>query len=140
MRVYIAILLLGMVTKVTASVPDIDGTKELCHSSAKLFEKGKMKDLADILVPHWPINQEEINKLVHQGMSQFELFTFRSGSALGTEFIDTREVGSSFVMHTYAIKFEYHAMRYNCIFYKPKDEWVVNTINWDGKLELLFNQ
>lgn len=63
----------------------------------------------------------------------------RFGDIIGVDFVGTKTAGSSFIQYTYIAKFEKHAIRYVCIFYRPKDYWLVNSVYWDDKIQLLFD-
>lgn len=39
--------------------------------------------------------------------------------------------GNSLIRHVFLIKHERHALEFSCVFYKPKDRWMANTILWD---------
>lgn len=55
--------------------------------------------------------------------------TERSETEELTEVSDTKQL---------CAKFENHAHRFVCIFYRPEDEWLVNTVHWDDQATLLF--
>ena len=33
-----------------------------------------------------------------------------------------------------------HVIRWKMVYYKPKDEWKLNHMMWDDKIELLFDE
>lgn len=120
-------------------IKNIEGTKQLCQKAADAFGAGDPKKSMKILKPHWPLPVEEIDNLAYQTESQLKMVSSRFGTILGADFVATKVAGNSFVQHTYIGKFEKHAVRYICVFYKPKEEWVVNAVYWDDKTPALFN-
>lgn len=124
---------------VAEPIVNIEGTKRLCQKAVDAFGAGNPKQSMEILKPHWPLPTEEIDNLAYQTESQLKMVSSRFGSILGTDFVGTKVAGNSFVQHTYIGKFEKHAVRYICVFYKPKDEWIVNAVYWDDQTPALFN-
>jgi hypothetical protein len=120
-------------------IKDIEGTKQLCQKAADAFGAGDPKRSMEILKPHWPLPTEEINNLAYQTENQLKMVSSRFGQVLGADFVGTKIAGKSFVQHTYIGKFEKHAVRYICVFYKPKGEWLVNSVYWDDQTPALFN-
>ena len=121
-----------------ATLDNSNATKELCGSAVDAFSSGNPRNSYEILREHWPLPDEEITNLAYQTESQLKMVSSRFGKILGADFVGTKMAGSSFIEHTYIAKFEKHAVRYICVFYKPKDNWLVNSIYWDDKTQLLF--
>ena len=99
----------------------VEDTKSLCQKAADTFGAGKAKESFEILKPYWPLPKQEIDNLAYQTESQLTMVTSRFGQILGSDFVGTKVAGTSFVQHTYIAKFEKHAVRYICLFYKPKN-------------------
>ena len=140
MKLIITIFSLLIAANVNAaSIANVESTKELCQKAAAAFGSGDAKKSFEILKPYWPLPAEELDNLAYQTESQLKMVASRFGAILGSDFVGTKIAGDSFVQHTYVVKFEKHAVRYICMFYKPKSEWVVNGVHWDDKTALLFN-
>ncbi|WP_136678485.1 hypothetical protein [Neptunomonas sp. XY-337] len=121
-----------------APITDIAGTKALCGKAAEAFGSGDPKASINLLKPHWPLPTEEIDNLAYQSESQLKMVTSRFGKVLGSDYVSSKVAGNSFVQHIYIGKFEKHAVRFLCVFYKPKQEWIVNAVFWDDQTPLLF--
>lgn len=121
------------------TITSIEGTKQLCQKAADAFGAGNPKQSMELLKPYWPLAAEEIDNLAYQTESQLKMVASRFGAILGADYVGTKVAGDSFVQHTYIGKFEKHAVRYICVFYKPKEEWVVNAVHWDDQTSALFN-
>ncbi|WP_027329269.1 hypothetical protein [Marinimicrobium agarilyticum] len=131
----------GLVVSLSAwadPITDISGTKELCQKAANAFGAGNPKESYEILKPYWPLPEEEISNLAYQTESQLKTVASRFGNILGSDFIGSQEAGDSFVQHTFIGKFEKHAVRFICVFYRPKSEWIVNAVYWDDSTQKLF--
>ncbi|MCW8884987.1 MAG: hypothetical protein OQK12_06985 [Motiliproteus sp.] len=123
----------------SAPIIDIEGSKQLCQQAADAFGAGDPKRSFDILKQHWPLPAQEIDALTYQTESQLKMVESRFGQVLGADFVNTKVAGTSFVRHTYIAKFEKHAVRYMCVFYKPRDHWLVNSVVWDDQTQALFH-
>ena len=133
---FVLLLSLNVSAKPLKSVKD---TKQVCQKAADAFGSGDPKGSMEVLKKYWPLPSEEIDNLAYQTESQLKMVSSRFGSVLGADFVNTKVAGDSFVQHTYIGKFEKHAVRYICVFYKPKSDWVVNAVYWDDKTPLLFD-
>ncbi|WP_206483505.1 hypothetical protein [Thalassotalea sp. G2M2-11] len=122
-----------------ASINSQEQTKEICGNAVEKFSKNKVSESFDSLRPFWPLPKAELDNLSYQTKSQLDMVSGRFGRILGSDFIKSQIAGTSFVQHTYAIKFEKHALRFVCLFYKPENKWVVNSVYWDDKTTLFFN-
>ncbi|MDQ7058044.1 MAG: hypothetical protein Q9N62_06225 [Ghiorsea sp.] len=131
-------LTLWSVNTNAATITNSQGTKDVCQKAANIFGMGDAKGSFETLKPYWPLPEEELDNLAYQTASQLKMVSSRFGKILGADFVSTKTAGESFVQHTYVIKFEKHAVRYKCTFYKPKNTWIVNAIFWDDKIAPLF--
>ena len=113
-------------------------TKKICSKAAAEFGAGKIPQSFNTLKEYWPLPKAELNNLSYQTTTQLQMIKDRFGEMLGSDFVSTKTAGSSFIKHTYVIKFQNHAARYFCIFYKPQKKWMVNSISWDDNTALLF--
>jgi hypothetical protein len=139
LKKYILIVALLATTNAYAdSIKDVSGTKDLCTKAAGFFANGDPKKSMETLKPFWPIPSEEVDNIAYQSETQLKMVSSRFGKTLGADFIRTQTAGTSFVQHTFIAKFEKHAVRFICVFYKPRDEWYVNTVTWDDKTSQLF--
>jgi len=140
MKTMIGILLFMMGSSaMAAELKSAEETLPLCEQSATLLSEGKVAKSFDILKPYWPHTDTAINALSDKIDSQMGLLSKRFGKVLNAEFVNSKKAGSSFLRHVFIIKFEKTVLRYTCVFYKPKDAWIVNAINVDDHLPLLFD-
>jgi kynurenine formamidase len=140
MKPIIAMLLLVVASSssTASELTEPQETLVLCENSVSLLSHGQVSETFDLLKPYWPLPEAEMDNLSYQTKSQLDMVSKRFGKAIGTDFIRTQKAGNSFLKHTYILKYEKTAIRYICIFYKPKKTWLVNSITWDDKTVLLF--
>ncbi|WP_066016341.1 hypothetical protein [Endozoicomonas atrinae] len=132
------ILLAFSINLSAASLTSEEDTFALCEKSVSLFGPGKATDSFEVLAKHWLLPKHEITNLVYQTDSQLSSIGYRYGKPVGIDFISTERLGNSFLRHTFMRKFENHALRFICIFYKPENIWVVNSVHWDDDVSESF--
>lgn len=116
-----------------------DDTRALCDDAVKALAQSKIRQSFALLKPHWPLPAEEIDNLSYQTESQLKMVASRFGAPTGTDFVGSKSAGQSLIRHVYLAKFERHAIRYTCTFYKPGATWLVNSIQWDDKVGSLLD-
>jgi len=115
-------------------------TRKYADSIVAKAGEGETKEAFELTKKHWPLSPDEIDNLAYQTESQLKMAKARFGDMIGHEFIMEEKIGKSFVRYQYIVKFEKHAVRWMLIFYKPKDEWVLNMVSWDDQIQLLFGK
>jgi hypothetical protein len=138
MRITVTLTAFFLLTACTSDAKEVgllseSDTKTLCSSAADTFGKGNIQGAFDALAIHWPLPKEDIDAIAIQSKSQMNLVGARYGGYVGVEFIRTTKAGESFFRHLYAIKYDNHAVRFSCSFYRPRDKWIVNGFNWDDQ-------
>ena len=102
------------------------------------FLKSEFVKELDVAKAYWPLNPVEIDGLANKINTQWSIVQQRFGKPTGTEFIKEERLGTSFVRFYYLHKFENHAIYWKFTFYKPKNEWKINSITFKDNLEILF--
>jgi hypothetical protein len=113
-------------------------TKDACQAAANKLASGDIDAAFNSLIPYWPLPKEEITALAYQSKTQLAMVASRFGEPIGAEYVRTEMVGSSLVKQTFLLKFTKHALRMSCMFYKPRNTWLMNTIAWDDKPQDFF--
>ena len=113
-------------------------TQKLCMTAVSHLSTGNVDQSFNTLKAFWPMPAAELDNLAYQTRSQLNMVASRFGKPIGIDYIRTQKAGSSFLKHTYIVKYEKHALRYLCVFYKPKNNWLVNSVVWDDETSSLF--
>lgn len=92
----------------------------------------------DAAKPHWPIPVVEIDSIVNKVNQQWPIVRQRFGDPIGKEFICEKRIGTSFLQYYYLHKFEKHAIYWRIDFYKPIDEWKINSVAFLDDLGPLY--
>jgi hypothetical protein len=113
-------------------------TRKLTEHAMGLVKQEKFAEAYASVKPFWPLPAIEIDGMANQMNTQWPMVQQRFGKSLDTEFVNQQKVGESFIRYTYLQKFERHAIRWTFVFYKPKDQWIVNAVSWDDGVNELF--
>lgn len=133
-----AILLLVPGMTPAAALTTTEETRQACAVAAEKFASKEIDAAFDGLSAHWPLPKEEITALAYKTRSQLDMVAQRFGAVIAAEHLDSDAIGTSLIKHLYLIKFEKHAVRFAGLFYKPHDEWKVNSVTWDDSISALF--
>ena len=76
-------------------------------------------------------NLDAIDQLSRQLSNMLPLL----GNFVGKELITKKQAGESLVLYSYMFKYERQPIRFNFVFYKPTDEWVIYKINYDDEMD-----
>ena len=87
---------------------------------------------------YWPLPAVEIDGLVNQIQQQWPIVDQRFGKVVGKEFVKEERIGKSFIRYYYLHKFNNHAIYWRIGFYKAKDEWKINSIDYLDALDNLY--
>lgn len=87
---------------------------------------------------YWPLPVVEIDGLANKINQQWPIVDKRFGKAISKEFIKSKSIGNSFVRYYYLHKFEKHSIYWRFDFYKPRNEWKINTLIFLDNLDSLY--
>ena len=90
--------------------------------------------------PYLVMPEAEVNVLIEQAKLQMPALQARFGKPLGTEFVAERGLGKSLYQVLYLEKFEKHALRWRFVFYNANGSWMLDALNFDDKIQLLFGE
>lgn len=85
------------------------------------------------------IGAEQLENLKNQAMDQTERIASVYGEALDYLLVREENAGNAAYRLTYAMRYEYHPIRWEFIFYNPYDDgWYLNSVRYDDTIESLF--
>ncbi|RMI14195.1 MAG: hypothetical protein D6681_05385 [Calditrichaeota bacterium] len=140
MRILVIIGCVLLITQIMpqTSLEEVSKTKAISDEIMQYFVKEEFVQGFDIAKKYWPLPPVEIEGLINQINTQWAIVRQRFGKSIGMEFIREERIGKSFVRYYYLHKFEKHALCWSFTYYKPGDEWVMNSVNFQDKFEFLF--
>lgn len=121
-----------------ATLESKDEVRSLARSAMEKVGAGDIDGGFKVIKPYVIIPGSEFEVMVENYQLQAPAIERRFGKTLGIEFLSEEIVGESLMKISYLQKFEKHAMRWRFYFYRPGDEWVLNTFYTDDKITKLF--
>jgi len=113
-------------------------TKSFANQLVSKFIQNDFKNALNSAKPYWPIPAVEIDGMLNKINQQWPLVKRRFGKTTGKELVQTKRIGKSFIRYIYLHKFENHSIFWRIDFYKPKNEWKINTLVFLDTLSTLY--
>ena len=102
------------------------------------FIKANFQEGLNASKPYWPLPEVEIDGMANQIKQQWPMVDQRFGKVIAKEFVKEKRIGKSLLRYYYLHKFENHPIYWRIDFYRPHDEWIINSIIFLDKLDPLF--
>lgn len=134
----IAIALLLSLPSLASGFKTEKEARSFSDSLIDSFVANKFQEGVDSAKPYWPIPPVEIDGMANQMAQQWPMIANRFGKSLEKEFIKKERIGQSFVRFYYLHKFEKHAIYWQVDFYKPQNEWKINSMRFLDSLDFLY--
>lgn len=132
------LLLLAPAMTPAAELKTADATRQLCQQMANNIIQGKASDAVLALRPYFPLDDDKLKELAAQLSDSVQMNQANIGKPLETEFIKTDTAGKNLLRHRLLVKFERSAMQLDCVFYRPRTAWQLESFKWNEDLSLLF--
>ena len=113
-------------------------TQALAKEVMESVSKDKLKEGLLKLRPYTVVPVAEFDVQMGQMDLQIPAIAQRFGKSLGYDFVEEEQLGESLVQYVYLQKFEKHVMVWRFIFYKPTNEWLLNTWYFNDQVQPLF--
>lgn len=104
----------------------------------ELVIASKFEEALSSAKPYWPLPAVEIDGMANQITQQWPMIDQRFGRSISKEFIKEKRIGKSFLRYYYLHKFENHSIYWQIDFYKPRNEWKINSLVFLDTLERLY--
>lgn len=117
---------------------DGKASRELSDQVMKLVSAGDMEAGIRLVKPYLIIPEAEMETMIGQAKLQAPMLEMRFGKPVGAEFISEDRVGESVMRIVQICRYEKHLTRWNFYFYRTPTGWVLNTFNFDDKIQALF--
>lgn len=135
---FILSLVLASATALADTLPSKAKAKELAKSVMAEISKGNMEAGVQLTKPYLVVPEHEFLALIEQMKMQQPTINQRFGKTISVEVAAIEEVGESLMLVLYLQKFDRHVLRWKFYFYKPRNEWVLNTFTFDDQIHSLF--
>lgn len=131
-------LVLFSLNTLADTLPSKEKAKELAKSVMAEMGKGNMEAGTKLTKPYLIVPDDEYFALIDQMKVQQPVIEQRFGKTISVEVAAIEEVGESLMLILYLQKFDKHVLRWKFYFYKPRNEWVLNTFTFDDQIQSMF--
>lgn len=105
--------------------------QDIVDNFLAVFETDPLKAYENLFVKSKWIEKSTIDK----NKIDFQDFLKDLGSYCGYELITKKELGQSYVLLSFLIKYERQPFRIKLSFYKPKNEWILQNFSYDTSFD-----
>ncbi len=137
-KVTAIILLIMSFSAIAEGFKSESETKAFADGLMQKFVNKNFSEALNSAKPYWPIPELEVDGLLNTILQQWTIVDSRFGQGIGQEFIRQEKIANSFVRYYYLHKFENHAIYWSIEFYRPRNEWKLNSIQFLDDLESLY--
>ena len=136
----LAMAALAFVGAAQAQTPLKDGVanRELSDRVMALVATGDMEAGIRLAKPFLATPESEVEAMIVQARLQAPMLEMRFGKPVGVEFIREDHAGEHVMRIVQICRHEKHLTRWNFYFYLTPRGWVLNTLNFDDKIQALF--
>ena len=111
---------------------------ELSDKFMKEILQEKFTEGFELIEPYFPISAREFQNLIDQTEVQLRGSAPNFGTMIDYEFVREETVNEFLVRYVFVIKHQYTLTRWLFVYYRPDDQWLLNSLNWDDQVSLLF--
>jgi hypothetical protein len=122
------------------TLPSKSSAKDLANNVMTEIAKGNMEAGLKLTKPYLIVPEHEYFALIDQMKMQQPIIDQRFGKTISVEVAAIEEVGESLMLVLFLQKFEKHVLRWKFYFYKPRNEWVLNTFMFDDTIQSMFQR
>ena len=133
-----ALLTISSLSAQTKSFKSAKDAHTFAEGMVKQIIAGQTKEAFESIKPYWPLDAFTIDGLAETTSEQVPMLTETFGKITGYEFVGSETLGNSGHLETFLIKYQQSALRFYIVFYNSGDGWIVNSLSWDDKWDILF--
>jgi len=111
---------------------------DLSDKFMSIIDDGDIEKALEFVTPYWPIPKHEIDGMAYKMNSQMPKIKERFGDSIETIHIKNMIISDSFYKRIYLQKFTNHALVWYISFYRPDDNWRINTLTFDDRIDRLY--
>jgi len=112
--------------------------RQIAEDAMKFVVANDMKGLFELIGRHMPMKAEELETIHTKTLEARKVLPEQAGKVLGYAFISECRRSDIFVQFTFVEKREKAAVRWQFLFYKPRNTWQMTYFFFDQDLKALF--
>lgn len=120
------------------SVKAVAEPRQISEEAMALVAADDMKGLFKVIALHMPMKTEELDAIRTKMLDTRKTLSSRVGKILGYAFIAECRKSDILVRYTYIEKREKSVVRWQFLYYKPRNTWLMTFFYMDEDLNSLF--
>lgn len=142
MRMLFATLMLTLLASTPSGAdstrPPGPEPRQIAEQAMKLIAADDMKGFIAMVRAKMPMPKGEVEKIEEMLKTQRKDLGATLGRGLGYMLLDECRRGDTLARLVYAEKREKNVLRWQFVFYKPRDTWEWTFFHWDADMQQLF--
>lgn len=142
MKIHFTLVLVLLITPLSSTLAEtlnnLDEMKIFTQIFVDKVASGEVDDAIAYFGPYSIIKDSDLNVLKIQIKTQLAKLETNLGICIGSDYIGTEQLGSSFTKIIQLQKFNIYAIRWMLVFYNNGSGWKVVNISFDDKIMDLF--
>jgi len=111
----------------------------LSYKIVSYYSKGKVDNAFEIMHPYITFDEKSYESLKNITSAKYPVIEENYGKSIGVRLLSVSCVSDFAIRIVLANLRELHIIKWEFIFYKNKDGWVLNNISWNDKITELFD-
>lgn len=135
------ILGFGLSTSVTVAADALrskEDARVLSDAVVRTVASGDVEAGLKLVKPYVIVPESEFDAAVESAKEKWPSVQARFGKSIGYEFVCEQSAGESIYRIVEIVKFEKHAVRFTFLYYRPKNDWLLNTYHFDDQIQSVF--
>ena len=113
--------------------------REIADEAMRQIEKKDLKKFFGVLAPYFAIPKTELEEFILTYQNKMRLVENRYGKTIRIQFVKDELTADTVYRVIYFQILEKTFIAWRFIFYKPEDEWIVNTVTFDDNKQKIFD-
>ncbi len=111
---------------------------QVCEAFLDRIEAGNYDAAFQALRPFFPVSDARFDKLSQETRRQHGLAELQFGAPVGRVFLSAETVRDSLLRFRFLEKFEWDAMYWDFVFYRPEQGWMLHGVGFDDEVQTVF--
>ena len=111
---------------------------QVCEAFLDRIEAGNYDAAFQVLRPFFPVSDARFDKLSQETRRQHGLAELQFGAPVGRVFLSAETVRDSLLRFRFLEKFEWDAMYWDFVFYRPEHGWMLHGVGFDDEVQTVF--
>ena len=92
----------------------------------------------NMIRPYFPIDESTFDNIKNQTESQLAGIESDFGKLVDYRLVKVKKIKDFVIRYVYVIRYEKHPVRWVFTYYKGKNSWHLDKLQWDDKIDRLF--